>query len=512
MSESQQRYRVIERLESGGMAEVFRAESEGLQGFRKQVAIKRVLPHLSSKNKFISMFLDEARLSAQLSHSNCVQVFDIGVGDSAFFIVMEFVDGANLKAIVEHLKKTGREFPVEAAVYLALEICKGLAYAHELTDTNGVALHIVHRDMSPPNVLVTKHGEVKIVDFGLAKANSQLEKSEPGIIKGKFSYLSPEAAMGQDVDARTDIFAVGIILWELLAGQRLFLGETDFQTVKKVQASHVPSISQINKRVPPELERIIVRSLAREPSQRYPTARALGQELSRFMFRYAVPVSTFEIEQLVVGAMKERQRFRPPQASIIDKLIEEALFEFTSLTDDKAPSSRGPAALKMGSGAPLIGAPPPASPGGSYLDMGRWIEEISVSQKRHDSTPKLSQTLPPLVSEGNLAALEDEPSGPMMFPRGESSSGRMVPGASSSRPIAGLSSGHAVGPASPSSASPLPVAQASSRPALHDASTDAAAPPSFRRSGAGARVVTLALVLMAAAGAAAWFTHLIPHP
>src|SRR5579872_5433233 len=269
MSDSQQRYRVIEKLESGGMAEVFRAESEGLQGFRKQVAIKRVLPHLSSKKKFISMFLDEARLSAQLSHSNCVQVFDIGVGDNAFFIVMEFVDGANLKAIIEHIKKHGRDFPVEAAVYIALELCKGLAYAHELTDSTGVPLYIVHRDMSPPNVLITKHGEVKIVDFGLAKANSQLEQSEPGIIKGKFSYLSPEAAMGQEVDARTDVFAVGIILWELLAGQRLFLGDTDFQTVKKVQAAQVPTISQINKKVPAELDRIVARALARDPAQRF---------------------------------------------------------------------------------------------------------------------------------------------------------------------------------------------------------------------------------------------------
>src|SRR6201992_2448292 len=316
MSDSQQRYRVVEKLESGGMAEVFRAESEGLQGFRKQVAIKRVLPHLSSKKKFISMFLDEARLSAQLTHSNCVQVFDIGVGDSAFFIVMEFVDGANLKAIIEHIKKIGRDFPVEAAVHISLEICKGLSYAHELTDNNGVPLYIVHRDMSPPNVLVTKHGEVKIVDFGLAKANSQLEKSEPGIIKGKFSYLSPEAAMGQDVDARTAILAVGIILWELLAGQRLFLGETDFQTVKKVQASQVPSISQINKRGAPELERILGKALARDPAQRYRTARDLGLDLSKFMFKNAVPVSTFDVASLVQGAMKERQGHRPVQGSL----------------------------------------------------------------------------------------------------------------------------------------------------------------------------------------------------
>ena len=228
----QQRYRVIERLASGGMAEVFLAESAGIEGFKKQVAIKRVLPHLSEKKRFIAMFLDEARLSAHLSHSNVAQVFDIGVGDNAYFIVMEYVDGADLKGVIEYLKKQGKTFPVEAAVLIAIKICEGLTYAHELKGSAGEPLHIVHRDMSPPNVLITKHGEVKIVDFGLAKASSQLEKSEAGIIKGKFSYLSPEAALGQEVDHRTDIFAVGIILWEMLAGRRLFLGDSDFATVK----------------------------------------------------------------------------------------------------------------------------------------------------------------------------------------------------------------------------------------------------------------------------------------
>src|SRR6266567_4869028 len=140
-AESQQRYRVVEKLESGGMAEVFRAESEGLQGFKKQVAIKRVLPHLSEKKKFISMFLDEARLSAQLSHSNCVKGFDIGVGDNAYFIVMEFVDGANLKSIASSMRKQGKDFPVSSAAFIAHEICKGLAYAHEMRDGNGIPLH-----------------------------------------------------------------------------------------------------------------------------------------------------------------------------------------------------------------------------------------------------------------------------------------------------------------------------------------------------------------------------------
>src|SRR5689334_3700027 len=221
MSAQQQRYRVIERIAAGGMAEVFRAESAGLEGFKKKVAIKRVLPHLAGKKEFMGMFLDEARLSAHLGHSNCVQVFDVGRGDDTFFIVMEMVDGADLKAVLQYMRQWGRLIPIEEACLICVKICEGLTYAHELRDDKGAPFNIVHRDMSPPNVLMTRYGEVKIADFGLAKANSQLEESQPGIIKGKFGYLSPEAAHGRAIDHRTDIFAVGIILWEMLSGRRL---------------------------------------------------------------------------------------------------------------------------------------------------------------------------------------------------------------------------------------------------------------------------------------------------
>jgi eukaryotic-like serine/threonine-protein kinase len=382
------------------MAEVFRAESAGLEGFKKQVAIKRVLPHLSEKKKFISMFLDEARLSAHLSHSNCVQVFDIGVGDNAYFIVMEYVDGADLKAVVETLKKQKRELAIEDAVFIAIKICEGLCYAHELVDSEGHPFGVVHRDVSPPNVLMTKYGEIKIVDFGLAKASSQLEKSEPGIIKGKFSYLSPEAALGKEVDHRTDIFAVGIILWEMLSSRRLFMGDTDFATVKLVQQAVVAPLSKVNPNVPPDLERIVNRALARDPAQRYQSARELAISLTEFLYRFGKAVSSFKIASLVQSTVKDKQRARPLQPSIIDKLIEEALFEFTSLQE----------ASRVAEGMP---AAAPVEVGSAPLSLDRfqprdWAREIKIQDSKGGLAPHS-------VQAGNLAALEEGDEEPVQF-------------------------------------------------------------------------------------------------
>jgi serine/threonine-protein kinase len=339
MRQQQQRYRVIEKIAAGGMAEVFRAESAGLEGFKKTVAIKRVLPHLSQKKEFIGMFLDEARLSATLSHSNVVQVFDIGVGDDTYFIVMEYVDGANLKSVIEHRKQLGRPLPIEIACLIALRTCEGLAYAHEVLDALGQPLGIVHRDVSPPNVLITRHGEVKVVDFGLAKANSQLEASQPGVIKGKFSYLSPEAALGEEVDQRTDIFATGIILWEMITGTRLFLGETDLGTVRQVQAARVPPLAQYVRDVPAALEHIMGQALARDPRARYQTARDFGRDLNRILFQLGRPVSSFDIGGLV-GDVREEQRrqkgTRPKQQTLIGSLIQDAIMSFRSLTKEES--------------------------------------------------------------------------------------------------------------------------------------------------------------------------------
>ncbi|MBN1652496.1 MAG: serine/threonine protein kinase [Deltaproteobacteria bacterium] len=340
-----QKYRVIQRLAAGGMAEVFLGESISVQGFKKQVAIKRVLPHLSQNRKFIEMFLDEARLSARLNHANIVTVFDIGSTDNTFFLVMEYVEGTNLKELIENVRKTGRQFELRHAIFIGMEACRGLNYAHELADENGTPLRIVHRDVSPPNILITKRGEIKITDFGLAKAGIQVEKTEPGVIKGKFGYLAPEVAMGEDADARCDVFSLGIVLWEMMAGRRLFLGETDYQTVKLVRHANIPRLSMLNRNVDEAFEEILYRALARDPKERFQSAREFGDSLTGYLFSKGLKVTAYDIANLVTSYASKR----PPspgaqRQSILNKLIHEEMARFTSIdgeSDSDQPNGAG---------------------------------------------------------------------------------------------------------------------------------------------------------------------------
>ena len=382
---SDQRYHLLKKLESGGMAEVFLGEATSVQGFKKRVAIKRVLPHLASHTNFIGMFLDEARLGARLTHANIVSVFDIGKSDNSFFIVMEFVDGTNLKKIMETLRLKGHDFPLKDVIYIAMEACRGLSYAHELVDDDGHPVELVHRDVSPPNILVSKRGEVKVTDFGLAKARTQLERTDPGVVKGKFSYLSPEVATGQEVDERADIFALGVCVWEMLAGRRLFLGDTDYETVQAVSNADVPSLVGVHPEVDPEIEALILRSLARDPADRFRTAREFGDALAGYLFHHQMKVTSYDIANLVKAAL-ERQKSVPPQPMMIDGMIQEELGRFTSLESDADvpldPSTTF--ALNPDDGA----APLDAS---DFVDPSNWFEgdadvETAIENVR-DSAP-----------------------------------------------------------------------------------------------------------------------------
>lgn len=338
------RYTISERLDHGGMAEVFRGVAESMEGFKKNVAIKRVLPNLTKNQKFVAMFLDEARLSLFLQHANIVQVFDISrTPDNAYFLVMEYVDGCNLKSLIERQKQKGRRLEIAHSIYLMIECCKALHYAHSLEhpETNE-PLGIVHRDISPPNILLSKNGEVKLVDFGLAKANSQIESTDPGVVKGKFSYLSPEAASGLEVDHRADVFAVGILLWELFTGRRLFYGETDYQTVELVRQARVPSMAALNPEVEPELEAVVRKALARDPQDRYQHAADLGDALSQFLFSRRMKVTARDIAALVRDTQVEmmRKRSTAPKESLIDALIQDEMAKMTSLLEGDDPQGR----------------------------------------------------------------------------------------------------------------------------------------------------------------------------
>lgn len=368
----QQRYRILEKIASGGMAEVFKGEVESIQGFKKQVAIKRVLPHLAQNRKFMAMFLDEARLSLRLNHANIVQVFDIGVADNSYFIVMEYVEGINLKTLMEHMNKRRSLIPIEQSVYILIEVLKGLSYAHELTTPEGNPLNIVHRDVSPPNVLISKRGEVKLTDFGLAKAVTQLEHTDPGIVKGKFSYLAPEVLYGLEVDSRADIFAAGILLFELTTGRRLFLGENDYQTIQLIKEAVIPSPSKINPSIPKDLEAIIYKALEKDRVKRYQTAREFGDDLAHFLFAHGLKVTGFDLANLVSSILQEElKQKRKREPSIIDQLIQEELLKFTSLDEMSDPLS-------------LAGGAKPLSPEElSYLNIesdgeppDKWLSSI----------------------------------------------------------------------------------------------------------------------------------------
>jgi len=278
------KYLLLERLASGGMAEVYLAKSVGAGGIGKFVAMKRILPQFSDNQEFIDMFKEEAKIVMNLQHSNVVSIFDFGIEHSQFFLVMEFVEGQNLRQTLTFMKKQAKYFSLDQIVYIAKEVATGLDHAHRCIDAStGKQLNITHRDISPQNIMLSFEGEVKIVDFGIAKAETQIEHTRSGTIKGKFGYMSPEHAEGSPVDARTDVFSLGIVLWELLAQDRLFTAQNEAATLRKIKECQIPSLRKLNPAVSPELEKIVNKALVRDKNLRYQTAEAFVRDLSRFL-------------------------------------------------------------------------------------------------------------------------------------------------------------------------------------------------------------------------------------
>lgn len=300
------KYILLEKLAAGGMAEVYLAKSAGANGVSKFVAIKRILPQFSNNPEFIDMFQEEAKVSVNLNHSNVVSIYEFGTEKGQFFIVMEFVEGRSLRQIINELKKFNRSIKIEEAVYIVKEAAAGLDHAHRCVDQyTGRPLNITHRDMSPQNIMVSFEGEAKVIDFGIAKKTEENgEETKAGTLKGKFAYMSPEQAEAEEVDPRTDVFALGIILWELLANDRLFTGSNENAILRKVRECQTPPIRKINPLVPVELERIVTKALAKDKNVRYQTAAALQKDLNRFLNTQYPDFSSHDFSKTVIDCFK----------------------------------------------------------------------------------------------------------------------------------------------------------------------------------------------------------------
>ena len=286
MVESFGKYQILHRIASGGMAEIYKARLEGIGGFQRTFAIKRILPHLSRNPEYVSMLVDEAKVAGLLSHANIVQILDLGQVEGIWYIAMEFVNGRDFGDVLRRAKSKGLSLPVPHMVFVAIELLKGLEYAHQRQVMRGgrpVPLNIIHRDVSPPNIMLSFQGEVKLTDFGIARASLKALETQSGVIKGRFDYMSPEQAEGaKDLDQRSDLFSVGVVLYEGLTGVHPFRGENELATAHQVQSGKYKPLSAINTSVPFTLETIVDRALRVNREDRYPTATAFKEALDKF--------------------------------------------------------------------------------------------------------------------------------------------------------------------------------------------------------------------------------------
>jgi serine/threonine protein kinase/Tfp pilus assembly protein PilF len=281
------KYQLLDKIAEGGMAELFRAKLTGAQGFEKLIAIKRILPNLSGEENLLSAFIDEAKLAALLHHENIIQIYDFGSMDDQYFIAMEYLFGKDLRAISRTVRKKDQELGLENILYIICRICAGLDYSHNLKDLQGKALSIIHRDINPQNILITYEGQVKIIDFGIAKAASHNTKTRENLIKGKLAYMSPEQANGQAIDHRSDIFSTGIILYELLADRRMFQGET-MHVLSLVREAQYDPPEEVIPNLPPKLNAILRRALAKDPDERFRYAGEMLADIEEFMFELSL--------------------------------------------------------------------------------------------------------------------------------------------------------------------------------------------------------------------------------
>ncbi|HQP38065.1 MAG TPA: serine/threonine-protein kinase, partial [Polyangiaceae bacterium] len=394
-------YDLIERVNVGGMAEVFRAVHRET---RRRVALKRILPSVAEDDEFISMFRDEATIASQLDHPNIAKIYDIGRVDASYYIALEYVDGRDMRTIQAHSSRMRQLMPLEFVLYVTTSLCKGLDYAHHRKDAHGKPIGLVHRDVSPQNVLVSYDGEAKLIDFGIAKAAGKLARTQVEAIKGKFGYMSPEQVRGLPVDLRSDVFSVGICLWEFLTMRRLFDGDNEIVVMEKIRNAEVPPPSTIVSSVPVDLDRIVLRALAKDADDRYTSTADLLAELSAFAHTEGIPL------QRERAAAYMRQNFSDDAARMAAPR-EEAhamadnkggsdldVFEGLARKPQTRPANPPPSLPLPAPGARASGAPPPPPPARAKTLLG-----MSPMVPPPPAGPGASR-VPPLPSSPGLAA------------------------------------------------------------------------------------------------------------
>jgi serine/threonine protein kinase/Tfp pilus assembly protein PilF len=298
------KYQLLQKIAVGGMAELYRSKVTRAHGFEKLVAIKKILPHLTDQGNLVKAFIDEAKLAALLQHENIVQIYDFGSIDGEYFIAMEYLFGKDLRKLTRKARKTAVPLGLENTLYIISSICAGLDYSHNLKDLQGKPLNIIHRDINPQNIFLTYEGQVKIIDFGIAKAASHNSTTHEGLIKGKLAYMSPEQATGKTIDHRSDIFSTGIIFYELLAGRRMFEGET-MEVYSQVREARYEPLDKLMPDLPPKLHEIVERALAKEPDQRYQTCGEMLADLEECIFEMSVRLNGRSFANFVKEFFKE---------------------------------------------------------------------------------------------------------------------------------------------------------------------------------------------------------------
>ncbi len=485
------RYRVVDEIGIGGMASVHLARMDGPGGFQRWAAIKKIHSHLIEDDSFIQMFLDEAQVAARISHPNVAQVFDLGKTEDTYWIAMEYLHGEPLREVMRRTEEVGTAMPPEIACKVIADAAEGLHAAHDLTGKNGEQLNLVHRDVTPHNLFVTYDGITKVLDFGIAKFSSRAAHTKAGTLKGKLAYMSPEQVHGEQLDRRTDVFALGVVLWELTTGRRLFRMESDLDTLAKVQECDVPRPSALIRGYPIDLEKIVMKALAKNRNDRFKTAKELSRSLQQLLMRRGLFIASDEVAQYVGALFQDRMRKRDEHLKWASEVTQ------TVNIDGSPPTSAVPKAVPeressdvQRNAKPLPAAGAPAAPRAVDVGSGRssnagYGQPMPAAAPRpQTSAPKPAAAPPqaqiihdvhPADADGpTIQADVDEPqpeSGPgeepptMMAPAGRPAASPASPPVAPKAPLAPLtSSAKAPSPPRPATSPPPPLPAAATVP------------------------------------------------